>query len=430
MWIALLAAGPVLDAQALSPVAFARDVPVSVAEGQEWSWFGLPAGRGEAWGVAFEMPAAEGEEARAAAETVTLEPPAQLVYALVSPVVELHLASVDFERTDGTRVTVRAEDCALAWAAEAPRRRRLLLARCEGPVARVTPNGCYLFALAVGDAVAAGEGALRAAYAQGQAEWRGRFREEAPAVVRLQEVAARIPEGRVAVLPPRGAEPAALTMVLGRTGMRQKLVELEGADLLDAQRFAAARFPVALYVGMEAHLRTIRAENDAAEAVLRYVREGGAILMATAWPFPTYYALDAGSPGGIPNQPLLRRMGVDIVAAFERPPEGAKLSLHPVAGQTLLPSLQGPWPFPETGDLRLRSFGATSEAAKATPLVEVRTEDGRPVGPAAALFEFEGGGCVLYVWSGIMNDGRVADGVAGDLLQWMAAKLEGVADAD
>ena len=417
-------------AQGLSPVAFTRDVPVSVAEDQAWSWFGLPAGQREAWGVPFAMPAAEAGEVRATADGVTLESPAALVYALVSPVVETHLASVEFECSDGTRLTVKAEDCALAWAAEAPRARRLLLARGEGPIARVTPRGGYLFALLAGEADAAQDAALRAAYEQGQAEWRERYRREASPVVRLQEVAARIAEGRVAVLPPRGAEPTALAMLLGRTGVQPKLVELAGADLLDATRFSAARFPVALYVGMEAHLRTIRTENDAADAVLRYLREGGAIVMATAWPYPTYYAIDAGAPQGVPNQPLLRAMGIDCLAGFERPAEGSRLALHPVEGQTLLPSLREPWLYPETGDLRLRCFGPTREGVRMKPLVEVRAADGAPIGAAAALFELDGGGSVLYVWSGIMNDARVADAVAGDLLQWIAAQVEGATDGE
>jgi hypothetical protein len=432
VWIALLAATQNLrlaQAQALSSCAFERSVPVSVAQGERWSWFGLPEGRLEAWGVSFEMPAAKGSDVLAAASPVSLPEPAALAYALISPVVEAHLAAVTFEGADGKSVTVKAEDCALAWAADRPRTRRLLLARGEATalITRVVPRGCYVFALVSGDAA---DARLRAEFERGQAEWRARFREEAPVVVRLQEVAAAIPSGRIAVLPPAGAEPAALSMLLGRTGLRRKLVELEGPDLLDGQRFNAQRLPVALYVGQEAHLRTIRTENDAADAVIRYVADGGAILMATAWPYPTYYAIDAGSPQGIPNQPLLRRIGIDIVAAFERPPEGAKLVLQPTEGQTLLPSLAPSWAYPETGDLRLRSFGPTNQAVKVTPLVEVRAEDGRPIGPAAALFEFEGGGCILYVWSGIMNDPRVADGVVCDLVRWIARRLKGVPDAD
>jgi hypothetical protein len=424
-WIA----GPA-GAQALSSYAFERHVPVSLAQDEPWSWFGLPQGAQQVWGVAFEMPAAQGADVFAAASPVALRQPAPIVYALISPVVESHLASVDFERADGERVSVRAEECALAWAASEPHTRRLLLARGEGAIARIVPHGCYLFAILTGDGDAAVDAELKAQYERGQAEWRERFAREAPAVIRLQETAAAIPSGRIAVLPPTGAEPAALAMVLGRTGLRQKLVELEGADLLDAETFNAQRLPVALYVGQEAHLRTIRSENDAADAVIRYANEGGAIVMATAWPYPTYYALDAGAPQGIPNQPLLRRMGIDIVAAFERPPEGAKLSLCPVAGQTALPSLQEPWPFPDTGDLRLRSFGSKSETVTMTPLVEVRAEDGTPIGPAAALFGFPKGGAILYVWSGIMNDARVADGVACDIVRWIAGKLEGVSDAD
>ena len=131
--------------------------------------------------------------------------------------------------------------------------------------------------------------------------------------------------------------------------------------------------------------------------MIRYVREGGAIVMATSLPFPTYYAVDAGQPAGEPNQPLLRRLGIDIIAGFERPPEGAKLALLSVAGQTVLPSLLPGWSFPDRGDLRLRSFGPTGQGVRMTPLVEVRAADGRMIGPAAALFELEGGGAILYV---------------------------------
>ena len=94
-------------------------------------------------------------------------------------------------------------------------------------------------------------------------------------------------------------------------------------------------------------------------------------------------------------------------------------------------SLEESWPYPDTGDLRLRCFGVTGDvAATATPLVEVRNADGTAVGPCATLFGLgEAGGAILYVWSGIMNDGRVADQVACDIVRWMAAKLEGVADA-
>jgi hypothetical protein len=410
-------------AQTLTQQPLPLDVPVSVAESEAWSWFGLPHGPAEACGVAFGMPPSAGTETSATAQPVALAAQAAVVYAVVSPVVESQLAAVVFERDAGETLRVPVEECALVWAAAPPRSRRLLLARAEGGITRVTPHGCYLFALLSGDATAAADTDLVAQYARGQAEWGARYRLEAPPVVGLREVVAAIPEERLCVLPPSGGEPAALSMALGRTGLKRKLLQLTDEELLDPTVLSAQRVPVALYVGAEAHLRTIHQPNDAAEAVIRYVREGGAIVMTTSLPFPTYYAVDAGQPAGEPNQPLLRRLGIDIIAGFERPPEGAKLALHSVAGQTVLPSLPPGWSFPDRGDLRLRSFGPTGQGVRMTPLVEVRAADGRMIGPAAALFELEGGGAILYVWSGIMNDARVADLAACDLLRWVAGRL-------
>jgi hypothetical protein len=63
----------------------------------------------------------------------------------------------------------------------------------------------------------------------------------------------------------------------------------------------------------------------------------------------------------------------------------------------------------------------------------VRNADGSRLGVCAALFELSGpehpAGTILYVWGGIMNDRRVADKVAYDLVRWIAARLEGVPDA-
>jgi len=408
-------------------------VPVSLAQEEPWSWHGLPQGRQEAWGVAYELPAPRPAGELATASAVDLPQPAALVYALMSPVVENHLASVWLECASGESLTVPAESCALAWAAEEPCKRRLLLGRAEAPaddpIVRVKPQGCYLFALVVGDREAAADEGLKAAYLRGQAEWKERFLAEAPAVWLLRETVRKMPDGRIAILPPTGAEPAALSTALSQTGLRQKLDSLRAEDLLDPARLNPTRYPVALYVGAERHLRTIREPNDAADAIARYLAEGGTIVMATSLPYPTYYAIDAGEPNPIPNQPLLRQLGIDLVAAFERPPEGAELSIHPVEGQAILPSLRQGWPFPTTGDLRLRSFGVREgQPLQMTPILEVRDAQGQPVGPCAALFELAGeghpAGTVLYVWSGVMNDTRVAEDVVCDLIRWIAGRLD------
>ena len=63
----VLAAGLVAQAQGLQPCDFPRDVPVSVAQEAEWSWCGLPQGEQQAWGVTYELPAADGTDSFAAA---------------------------------------------------------------------------------------------------------------------------------------------------------------------------------------------------------------------------------------------------------------------------------------------------------------------------------------------------------------------------
>lgn len=423
--------------QQLTAQPFAREVPVSLAPGEAWSWSGLPQGPQEACGVRYELPAPGVEGEPATASTVTLRESSAVVYAVVSPVVELHLASVGFRYGTGI-ATVGAQDWALAWAAPEPSRRRLLLARAEAPegqgLTQVVPRGCYVFAVLVGDRAAATDAQLRSAYADGQRRWQEQFLAEVSPFWRLRRTVEHVPTGRIAILPPTGGESAGLSLVLSRTGLDRKLVKLTGEDLLDPARFSAQRFPLALCAGLEQHLRTIHRPNDAAEAVVRYLAEGGAIVMAIGWPFPTYYAVDADAPAPIPNQPLLRRLGIECTAAFEQPPPGSHLLVRPAEGQALLPGLPGSWPYPTSGDLRLRCFTPLpGQATRMTPLLEVRDEQGRLVGPCGALFELAGpghpAGTILYVWSGVMNDTRVSETVACDLVRWMAARLEGVADA-
>ena len=425
LFAATLAAPPAL-AQALAPMAFDRPVPLSVAAEEPWSWAGVPAGPIAACGVTFDPP---GPPA-AAAEPVRIEPPAAVVYALVSPVVEPHLAGVDFACGDQV-VSLAASDCALVWAADPPHRRRLLLARVEAPVGtsvvEVRPRGTYLLGLLTGDAAAAQDPNLRGQYAAAAEQWRPRYEAELPPTVKLRRAVDALPKGPALVLPPRGAEPAAMTRALDATRLRSRLRVLADEDLLDPAVLDPAPAPRRLHFGLEQHLRTLKQPNDAADAVVRYLAGGGCLVVATSYPYPTYYALDAGA-APIPNQPLLRRLGIDIVAAFEQPPPDRPLTLRPAAGQTILPSLPPSWSWPTGVDQRLRSFGVVAgQSSTMAPLIEVVDPDGNVVGPAAALFELRGpdhpAGTILYVWSGVITDPRVADGVAADVLRWVIERI-------
>ncbi|HJN15300.1 MAG TPA: hypothetical protein QGH10_07420 [Armatimonadota bacterium] len=419
MRIALLMAGLTasVSAQELRPVAIERTVPISIAVDEEWSWHGLPLGPVEAAGVSFEIG-----EAAVTAEAVEIDA-APVVYAVVTPVVEGHLMSVEFERADGETQNVGTTECALAWAADEPRMRRVLLARGEGGVTRVEPNGCYLLALVVGDDAAARDEALKTAYATGQREWEKRFLAEAPPVFRLQEIVDGIPKGKIAVIPPTSSKPGALTMVLQRTGLDRKMVELTQQDLIDPEAFNAERFPVAFQFGHESYIRSVREPSDAADAVVRYIEAGGTLIVTQIGPYPFYYATDAGKPKPQANQPLLARVGVGIAGGFEKPPEGATLMLHPMEGQGVLRGVQEPWPWPTTGDQRLRVLDAVGEGATATRLVELRDEAGTLTLPVAVLFECQPKGAVLYVASPIVNDAAVSQTVMCDIVAWMAGRV-------
>src|SRR5205814_907398 len=122
----------------------------------------------------------------------------------------------------------------------------------------------------------------------GTAEWNSlqavdRMAEE------LRREAARLPQNAVAVLPPEsGASPA--NRLIGRGGFRSRLAFLTPEQLIDAEQFNARKFPVALYLNGEDYVETVKTPGDAAEAVVRYVREGGTLILLSGLPYPMYYA--------------------------------------------------------------------------------------------------------------------------------------------
>jgi len=428
--VAGLQPGPALVAR-----EFARDVPIPLAADEPWSWAGVPDGQVSACGVSFDLSQStvvDRPVLLAAATEAAIDPGASVVYALVTPAGECRLAGVAFSTADGP-TQVKAEDCALAWASDPPRARRLLVARCVAPaggaISGVHPTGCYLLALLAGDRAAADDATLEAAYAEARDAWHARFAEEAPAAWHLSKMIADLPDGRIALLPPRGGEPPVLAGLLATTSLRAKLSRLAPDAFVDPSYFGPVRFPVSLYVGQENYLRSVGAPGDAAEALRRYLADGGRVVIIAAGPFPMYYAIDSGNPVQVAGDQFLPRVGITLTGAWEKPPEGTPAMVCPVEGQSLLTSVTAPYPYPTAGDLRIRCLGAVpGSGVSVTPLVEVRRGDGSPVGLCAALFELPPNdqgrrGGVLFVSSILLCDGRVAVGVVSDVVRWIAERL-------
>lgn len=422
---ALLALAAHADIGAIPPNG---DVPVCVDPSVAWSWAGVPEGAFEAAGVAFSLPEREpdGPRLRVATEAV-LPAGSHTVWVLASPVVEIGLFSAAFQTPSG-ETRVAGADGGLAWAGPAPANRRLLVFRASSAdgIDRVRVSGGYLWGLAAGDASSSSDPALSRAFDAAHAEWAARLPSELSPSERLRGAVGDIPEGKIAFLPPMGAVPQPLARALSRTGLDRKLGRLLASDLPVAGRLTPARFPVLLSSADERYLRSLEQPDDQASAVIRYLAEGGALIVASSGPYPLYYATDAWIPALIGGDAFLERIGITLTAGWERPPEGA--TIGPVEGQTVLPSLTEPYSYPTTVDQRLRCLGPKpGSGVEMQPLAVVRTADGATVGACAALFTLPGPeprGRLLYLWSGMACDDRHGEALMADAIALAVARVK------
>jgi hypothetical protein len=385
------------------------------------SWAGLPRGQLWAYDIPFALAPAGGESL--VSRPVKLRKPIAGAAAVV-----LAYSAGSGPRpavlfAGGTRAAVDPSLEALAWRAWPPiYTARLLMAPVPvrgkkvvgiDPGGRAVwamsllgaaPSAPALAALASGRAPApwgrmaeANRGPL-AALRQGAAEWQRTQRLER-AIAQLGRAAARVRQGSFAVLPPA---PHDSTNLLVRAGLPQRGVMLSPDQLIDPAFFNARRFPVALYADGEEYLHTVHTPGDAADAVVRYVHEGGTLLLLAPGPFPMYVAR---GPGFSRPDPLTVRLGLPLYNAIETPPHD-RLAIAMVPGQTVLRGVPPSLPYPP-GDPRLRSIDRrrVPPEAKYTPIYTVRGASGQDYGDAAGLIEFpNGGGRILYVWGGLLRD--------------------------
>jgi hypothetical protein len=425
--ILLSSSGAYADGR-LDPVPMDRQVPVSVSSAEPWSWAGVPMGEATTLGVPFRLPMTEpdGGTVLASVGPCALPGGSAVAWVVLSPVAGPHLASVRLETPEAT-VTVPATEAALGWLGPEPANRRLLVVRYAAPegqaLVRVSVSGAYLWAVTVGDADAARDGSLLAAYEAARATWTERLASEVPPARQLRDAAAKLPAGRIAFLPPVAAIPPAVSLALGEAGLTSKLARLQPTDLIDPERFSAATIPVLLYAGGEQYLRSVYKQGDAAEAVRAYLAGGGALVLVSTGPYPLYYAVDAWNSVAQPDVGLLSQLGIRLSGGFEEPPDDSPPVIHPAEGQTLLTSMAGDHPFPRTGDTRLRTFAPVEgSGVSVTPLLEVRDPSGRSLGLCAALFTLPGNGQVLYIWEGLSGDLDLANGLMADVVRWVLAR--------
>jgi hypothetical protein len=232
-------------------------------------------------------------------------------------------------------------------------------------------------------------------------EWKRVRRADETAASLRRELEA-VPRGAIALLPP---EAAGITRgLLGRVRFGERAVNVAPEVLVDRAAFNAELFPVALYAGGEDYVDTVREAGDAAGAVVRYLEEGGSLVIIGTGPWPFYYAT---GPGFKRAEPLTARLGLPLVMAVESPaPEEL---LVRVCVQALVETSRDEFPYPP-GDSRLRTIDRRRLPARAvyTAIAQVVGKSGKEYGDAAGVVELpaRGGarGSVLYIAHSLLAD--------------------------
>ncbi len=241
----------------------------------------------------------------------------------------------------------------------------------------------------------------------------------------------------VAFIPPFGPTHSTMADCAEKLGLETQ--NLTPQDLVDEDLFTPVRFPVAIYTGGENYYRTVKAPGDGEKALLRYLHEGGMLLVAGIC-HPFTYPIDVQADGTekqlgdwilFNKQFELFLMGpgeqTGDAIGFESPP-GAKLTMELNPQQAVLWDFPKSRPFPEMGDLRYRPLSAEGIAPEDqfVPIVTTEGADGRSYGAAAALIKH---GCaafkgaqVLWVWGTLLQaDTNKGDALSAQILTYAIA---------
>jgi hypothetical protein len=394
-------------------------VPGEVALPQDWndlhSFAGLVPGEHWIFGVPYWL------EDRAATNPIPIQslPGGSTLFAAYVP----KRGSAPRLILSGGEAQPLAGQPAVAWRAWPPIfDRKILFDRTEvAPGAKVKaldPNGSLLMAFTVcqGDArtLAAVTNALAAAAADVEIERRDEQR-----LAGMRRVFARLPDGKIALLPDAKAGPGA--NFAARTGLRKKWVRLAPQDFVSAAKFNAARFPVAFYLGDERYLRTVNEDGDGEATLVRYLAGGGTLVLLSSGPYPLFYGDPLGAESGPPS-PVLPRWGLPLT--METAPE--KVLARTAPAQKILRSVPARFAF-LAGDTRLRA-GQPSQYDAAnhyTPMIEVVNDNEDARGDAAFYVELGAGpakgGKLLYLWSSLLASPQ-GNAIMDDTVGWVLEK--------
>jgi hypothetical protein len=360
------------------------------------SWAGLSRGLRWFWGVPFLLSPASEKSALHGRCTLHGVGTADRVFVLYSlgagKTPEILFA-------DGKHIQLHDNLAALAWRAWPPiYTSRILMGWADTKgrkVEGVSSGNRLIFAITAVKGKVVNEIALR----KGAEEWANIRRQDA-LIASLKRDTTRIPKGSFAILPFGGG--GAMATMLGKLQLNAKAADLSPELMVDPAVLNPKKILVLLDLDGENYIRSVRHENDARNALIRYVRQGGTLILMTSQPWPLCYGVEIDNSA--PAAEITSALGLPLYVSIEKMPQD-KLKVLKVHGETLLPGIPKEYAYPE-GDPRLRSISRAGIASNVQyqPLVHVVGASGTDYGDAAGLITFPNGGRILYISDVLTND--------------------------
>ena len=285
-------------------------------------------------------------------------------------------------------------------------------------------NGCRLFAVSVlPNKETASEQELLTTLPIGAAEWESILQQEKQQQ-RLNQLAAELPAGKVAIMPPLNTNSPAYSL-FAESNMVDKMTVLSQSDLLNPAVLTPTRYPVLVYVDGEDYPRTPNCPDDIAASLKSYLSAGGNLLLLSHLPFPMFYDVTWQGIEQVPH-PVLPLLGLPLYGSLEgSPPAGTTMELIP--GENVLGDVPASFAYPP-GDPRLRSVDTTHllPGADYQPIYKVVAPGDASYGDAAALLSYPVNahgtrGHILYISAKLTNDPIHGPAILEAALRWMVS---------
>jgi len=237
--------------------------------------------------------------------------------------------------------------------------------------------------------------------------------------------------------------------MLVRNGLARHVRFLSAQELVDPDCFSAKRFAVAVYISSAWYWQTVKKERDADEALVRFLNDGGLLVVMASGPWPFFYNQDRKvlatahtfgmSVCGRGPWPAGAHAADAVQGGWERPPADRTLTFHVCPNQNLIKSVPTKFAYPAPGEADQRwrpNVHKCPEGAVYTPLITLRDETGKSYCEGAALIEFKGeqfqGARVVRVWCSLPAMPEIGEGIVHDVFRYALSTVkprEGLAEA-